>query len=546
MPGEDMCASGHAQGPFAASPSVSAQSSAPAPAATPFNPFTPAAAAPAVPAANSYELLSALRRARPAGAAMAANAYAGLAGGASPGVSVSEGSGASGTPGASASSLTYPVPHPSVYRPHLHISGFDPRAAGGRQAIKVELRGMRPDSPPLATMQLQSALIGQGEARHSFVRTLRGDWRPLFIEFSSRDMEHGQYRIEVELFSQFDGRIRHKWVCTLVILVPRPDATLTEIHQTFLSTHKNVRVMADDASIARIEAHTGGGRMDIDIHARNASIANVNLDARPGKVDLGFSTIAWDEDLIEIDVPALPEPHPHPGACACLVNAQPEAGAQRQVRLFAMDECVLGRFELYDPEADVLLTHFGDDGQDRDGLTRRLSGRHALIRRGMGGFEIEDVSRYGLLLDGVWPGKNKPVTLRLGMRIELSASIKGIVVLSVTALLPHGVILHRIDQGAHAECFYFLEPGRHPGFPLPAFGAAPQAAVMPVLYHQNGGFWHLDPATGKETPLSTASQLDRLSQFPRHTRFATESYPECWIVRTALKPTRSTIDMQTA
>ena len=30
----------------------------------------------------------------------------------------------------------------------------------------------------------------------------------------------------------------------VVILVPRRDATLTEIHQIFLSTHKNVRVMA--------------------------------------------------------------------------------------------------------------------------------------------------------------------------------------------------------------------------------------------------------------------------------------------------------------
>jgi hypothetical protein len=52
------------------------------------------------------------------------------------------------------------------------------------------------------------------------------------------------------------------------------------------------------------------------------------------------------------------------------------------VRLFALDECVLGRYELVDPEADVLLTHYGDDGQDRNGLTRRLSGRHAVIRAG--------------------------------------------------------------------------------------------------------------------------------------------------------------------
>ncbi|NHZ66558.1 FHA domain-containing protein [Massilia genomosp. 1] len=499
MPGEIACANGHGQ---AASAVPAAAAETPAPVTAPAN--------------SSYELISALRSARPSAKPDAAP-------------------------------LAYPDQAlPALQRPHLHISGFDPRAAGGRQAIKVELRGMPPDSAPLVTMQLQSALIAQGNARHAFVRTLRGDWRPLFIEFSSRDKEHGQYRIEVELFNLHDGRIRHKWVCTLVILVPRPDATLTEIHQTFLSTHKNVRVMADDASIARVNAQSGGGRLDIDVHARNASIAHVNLDAKQGKVDMGFSTIAWDEDLIEIDVPAHAEPHPHPTACACLVNAAPEPGAQRQVRLFAMPECVLGRFELYDPDADVLLTHFGDDGQDRDGLTRRLSGRHAVIRRGMNGFEIEDVSRYGILLDGVWPGKNKPVPLRLGMRIELSASIKGIVVLSVTAVMPHGVIVHRIDQGAHAECFYFLEPGKHPGFPVAPFGAAPRAAVMPVLYHQNGGFWHLDPATGKETALSPGAPLDRLTQFARHTRFASESYPECWIVRTALKSTHAAAEMHTA
>ena len=419
--------------------------------------------------------------------------------------------------------------------PHLHISGFDPRAAGGRQAIKVELRNMPVGCAPLVTMQLQSALLPEGVASHSFARTLRGEWRPLFIEFSSRDKEHGQYRIEVELYCQKDARISHKWVCTPVILIPRPDATLTEIHQTFLSTHKNVRVMADDASIARVQAQAGGGRLDIDVHARNASIAHLNLDARPGKVDMGFSTIAWDEDLIEIDVPAYAEPHPHQSAMACMVNAAPDAGAQRQVRLFAMEECVLGRFELYDPEADVLLTHFGDDGQDRDGLTRRLSGRHAVIRRAGAGFEIEDVSRYGLLLDGVWPGKNKPVQLRLGMRIELSASIKGIVVLSVTAIMPHGVIMHRIDQGANAECFYFLDPGKHPGYPVTAFGALPQAAAMPLLFHQNGGFWHFDRVTGKETALTPQTAMDKLSHVSAHTRFAPESYPECWIVRSSLK-----------
>jgi hypothetical protein len=472
MPGDATCASGHAQ--LAAPP-------------------------------TSFDLISALRRARPA----------------------------SGEPAAPFATTVRPQAALMLQRPQLHVSGFDPRAAGGRQAIKVELRGMPANAAPLVTMQLQSALVAQGGSRHSFARTMRGDWRPVYIEFSSRGKEHGQYQIDVELSSQADGRIASRWACTMIILVPRADATLTEIHQTFLSTHKNVRVMADDASIAKVNAHTGGGRLDIDVTARNASIAHLNLDAGAGKVDLGFSTIAWDEDLIEIDVPAQAEPHPYPGSSASLVNAAPEAGAQRQVRLFALGECVLGRWEQYDPEADVLLAHFGDDGQDRSGLTRRLSGRHAIIRRGRGGFDIEDVSRYGVLLDGVWPGKNKPVPLRLGMRIELTASIKGVVVLSVSALLPHGVILHRIDQGEFAECFYFLEPGRHPGFPLPAYPRAPRAAAMPLLFHQHGGFWHLDPVTGAETALSPGAALERLSQFPRHTRFAGDPYPECWIIRSA-------------
>jgi hypothetical protein len=422
---------------------------------------------------------------------------------------------------------------------HLHISGFDPRAAGGRQTLKMELRGMPSNCAPQLAIQLQSDLIPHGAARQQFLRTTRGDWRPVFIEFSSRNKEHGQYQIDVEILSQADGRSQ-KWVCTFVILVPRADATLTEIHQIFLSTHKNVRVMADDASVARVSAPAGHS-CDLDVTARNAGIAHVDLSAPQGKIDTGYTTIAWDEDLMEIDVPGTSHNHPHPSRAACLVNAAPEAGAQRQVRLFALDECVFGRFELVDPEADVLLSHFGEDGQDNQGLTRRLSGRHAVIRRAGKGFEIEDVSRYGLLLDGVWPGKHKPTPLRLGMRIELSASIKGIAVLTVSAIMPHGVILHRIDHGAPAECFYLLAPDRHPGFPMPTFMAAPNAAALPLLFHHDGGFWHLDQLTGKETALDPAAPLDKLSRIAKHNRFAGEPYPECFIIRTGATEPDSTV-----
>jgi hypothetical protein len=324
---------------------------------------------------------------------------------------------------------------------------------------------------------------------------------------------------------------------------------LTEIHRIFLSTHKNVRVMADDASIARVQAQ-GGDSMDIDVTARNAGIAHLNLAAPQGKIDLGLSTIAWDEDLIEIAMPRMAPAHPHPATTASFVNAAPDAGAQRHIRLFALQECVIGRFELVDPEADLLLTHYSEDGQQMNGLTRRLSGRHAVIRRALhGGFEIEDVSRYGVLLDGVWPGKHKPVRLRQGMRIELTASIKGVVTLEVSALMPHGVILHRIDHGRHAECFYVLMPDTHPGYPMPAFIATPQAAALPLLVHHNGGFWHLDQLTGKETALAPSAKLDKLSRIPQHTRFSGEPYPESWIIRTGAEDLHSTVaasDLSTA
>ena len=488
MPGETVCAHGHAQ------------------------PAAVTAAAGGL--GSSFDMISRLRATRLAGDAIL------------PAVPVP-------VPVAPAAPAAGPGP-----RPHLHISGFDPRAAGGRQTIKLELRGMPADVPAELTLLLQSALMQGSGTRQQFTRSLRGEWRPLFIEFSSRGREHGQYRIDVELHARPGGQAgpARTWVCTLVLLVPRPDASLGEIHQTFLSTHKNVRINADDASIARLRGLDGGGALDIDIHANNASIAQLDLAALapgPGRIDLALPTIAWDEDLIEIDQPAsAPRKTAHacPTSAACLVHAEPEAGFQRHLRLFALDECVLGRFEADGAEADLLLQHYGEHGPDAEGLTRRLSARHAIIRPSRQGFEIEDVSRYGLLLDGVWPGKHAPVPLRLGMRIELTASIKGVAVLVVTSLLPHGVVLHRVDAGGAAECFMLLAPECRPLLPL-ASNSLPRAAALPLLFHRDGGFWHLDTATGQETPLSPATMLERLAGFHGRVRFAGGPRPEDWVER---------------
>jgi len=403
----------------------------------------------------------------------------------------------------------------ALARPQLHVSGFDPRAAGGRQVLKLELRGMPADCAPQLALLASSRLRLEGGERHGFTRTARGDWLPVFLEFSSRNLEHGQYRIELALHSRPGaGGPARSWIATLLILAPRADASLHDIHQTFLATHKNVRISADDASIARVQGRLGGaGRVDIDVSARNAGIAHLDLDTRGGKIDLGVPSIAWDEDLLEIDVPAAAPRHPCPASMACLVEDGP---GPRHLRLFALDECVLGRMEP-GAGADLLLAHHDAGGAQQEGLTRRLSARHALIRRARGGYEIEDVSRFGLLVDGVWPGRHTPVALRAGMRIELTASIPGVVVLEVAAVLENGIVLHRTDAGREHESFWLLEPERGlDGEPCA------QAGGLPALFHRDGGFWRRDPVTGLETPLTPALPLG----WSGTAQFTAQPYPE--------------------
>ena len=421
-----------------------------------------------------------------------------------------------------------------VERAHLHVSGFDPRAAGGRQLLKLELRGMPADCPPELRLLAASRLRLDGGGQHSFVRTARGEWLPVFLEFSSRGLEHGQYRIELELHSRPAART---WAATLLVLAPRPDAGLHEIHQTFVATHKNVRVNATDASIARVRARVGGGSLDVDVQADNAGIAHLDLDAGAGKIDLGLASIAWDEELLELDQPqgllqglarakpAPAEPHPCPASSACLVFetaacAPVSRPAVRHLRLFALDECVLGRFEPGARGADLLLMHWRAGGPEHDGLTRRISARHALIRRGRDGYEIEDVSRYGLLADGAWPGKHAPLPLRAGMRIELTASIPGVVVLEVGELLPNGIILRRLDAGMDDEAFCLLDRECDPGAT-----ARIRAQAAPLLFHRNGGFWQRDHA-GAATPLTPARLPDSPSGWPRALQFVAQAYPE--------------------
>jgi hypothetical protein len=101
-----------------------------------------------------------------------------------------------------------------------------------------------------------------------------------------------------------------------------------------------------------------------------------------------------------------------------------------------------------------------------------------------------------------------------------------VVTFVVTALHAHALTLHRVDAGGGAECFVLLAPGVAPTAAAAGTGALPRAAGMPILFHRDGGFWHLDPASGQETPLGPATVLDRLARFTGRVRFAASPRPE--------------------
>ena len=393
--------------------------------------------------------------------------------------------------------------------PYLHFSGFDPRAAGGRQTLKIELLGMAAELGTQLELSVHSELLANGHAEHVFVRTTRGHWRPILLEFSSRNREHGQYRMDMELKYLFGGKISRQWVCTPVLLVPRKDASLDDIHRIFLGRHKNVKVMVDDASIAKISGYQSADQFDIT--TKNASIAQLDFSAPKGKIDVGFTSIAWDEDLLEIDLQQQTLFHPEPSTSATLTNL---LGQPQRFHLYALDQIVLGRYDSQTPMAHILLQHKTTPG-DHPGsdvtpdanpnLTRRISARHAVIRLIEQHFEIEDISRFGLLINGKWPGKGKSVPLKLDMRLGFTASFKDILNLQVVAICRHALVLQTQDL---SECFYCLVPemgicATPPHWPH----------NLPLLYHQYGGFWHWDQASQKGSALGNASSLSNLQGF---------------------------------
>ena len=411
--------------------------------------------------------------------------------------------------------LTGNLPEASASRVlHLHFSGYDPRAAGGRQMIKLELRGFIPSDIAQIDVQLRSELIAAGVIVQRFERSYSGQWRPLLIAFSSKNKEYGQYQLEVELKHSNEGANtetqQRRWTCSTIILVPPPTTSLTEIHSVFLGSQKNVKVVADDGSIAKLSGLNSymHGNLDIEISARNAALTQVELSAPVGKYEIALGSIAWDEELIEeapaiTSTPALDfKHHVKNKTHGSLISRHPQELSQ--IRLLALDHWVLGRLDLHRPSADVLLAHRGKFNAENAQLTRRISASHAIIRKTDFGAELMDVSRYGTLLDGLALKKDQPTPLKAGMQIELCASIKGIASLKVMAVLPHAIILQRTDSdNKSTEIFYLLTPETKPDT-----SARHLPAGLPLLFHFAGNFWHIDPQLKQETLLSSNSAVN--------------------------------------
>ncbi len=420
----------------------------------------------------------------------------------------------------------------------LRFSGYDPRAVGGRQTLKLELRGELALSIQQINFRFHSELFTPSNLEYTLLRTPSGLWPPLLLNFSSKQKEHGQYPLEAQL-RYHDGLVMpHLWTCTTTLFLPPANASLSEIHQVFLARQKKFSVHAEDGAIAKLSGlqqasdlqHTN---LDIAIYAKDAAIAQLDMtdsqSPRGENFEIGLSSIAWDEALFEVAVPSfqsltgqrlpasqiIPAPATptakHKTAASLLTTSNSARTKNLPIiRLFAAEEWVLGRLTLGGScVADILLSHPDPT------LTKRISARHAQLRRTQVAVdarlasgapthvetyvetcvEIEDTSRYGLVVDGQILEKNQAKRLAKGMQIEVCASVRGIAQLRVAHILPHALILQRLRYGEVTELLYLITPESAPeaGRNYPSHTAN--------FFHLHGQFFLHDSETGLDQAL---------------------------------------------
>ncbi|WMW80810.1 FHA domain-containing protein [Undibacterium cyanobacteriorum] len=363
----------------------------------------------------------------------------------------------------------------------IRLSAYDPRAVGGRQVVRLSLPIHFAHHYEELELRVRCDLLPLKVSQYRFIRALNREWQSVLLSFSSRDKEHGQYPLELELRAhafdaQHDSNLscRQRWLSHSILFLPRSNASLSEIHQVFLHSQKNVRVIAEDGAIARVQhGATASAQTQLDVVARDGALAQVHIetDRSNGIQESSPGYLAWDEALVEVavqvkvatqnqaDGPAEVEVTPsrasnlshastHERAAprgplemhsekklaveklACRVDYHHRI-RHHHLSVIAAEQWRFGRTSSSDPTSTPTL-----EKQIQDIVLEhpRISAVHAEILCQQEQFFIRDHSRFGVSVQGQRLVKAQPHVLGVGDRLDFCASFPGQLEWQVVAL----------------------------------------------------------------------------------------------------------------
>ncbi len=365
-----------------------------------------------------------------------------------------------------ASPVSSPQSKPlSSQHSRLSLSGYDPRAVGGRQTVRLSLPNDFAKGLDNLELRVRCDLLPLKTSQYRFVRALSGEWQSILLSFSSRNKEHGQYPLEMEVRFHHEQQCLQRWLCSSVLLLPRSDASLSEIHQVFLASQKNVRVIAEDGAIARLQHDALGlqqhRHLNLEVIARDASLAQVVMpSSQSTQQETAPGYLAWDEVLVEVAPEALTQEQaiqsdfqqrrqaakPVATQTTECVSAQPRAYyhpiRHHWLRILEGQHWRIGR---------AMLKHETTNGHTVDIHIAhpRISAVHAVIQHRGEHIELIDCSRYGILLNGERLSPMQAMRLKVGDVIDLCASFAGQLRWQVISLDQQMIVLqHSSDHGA--------------------------------------------------------------------------------------------------
>lgn len=346
----------------------------------------------------------------------------------------------------------------------LRLSAYDPRAVGGRQLVRLSLPAEFAAEADELELRVRCDLLPLKVSQYRFIRALNREWQAVLLSFSSRDKEHGQYVLELDLRVQANNSstsgqaapvVTRRWLCHSILFLPRSDTSLSEIHQVFLSSQKQVRVLAEDGAIARVQHGAAAGQqMQVEVVARDGAIAQVQL-APHQPMAIQESTpgyLAWEEALVEIAVGAgdATKTQVKQNTKTLDAAATQHPSATLASMAYAESACELPRHldlvhRIRHHRFRILAADSWQFGRERRINTRpttqsiaidhpRISTLHAEIGVDGRNFVLRDHSRFGISLKGKRLSKDESHRLAIGDLIDFCSSFPGQILWQVVAL----------------------------------------------------------------------------------------------------------------